>query len=422
MSTPALTMEDVCARQNARRALHQVLRNRGAPGVDRVRTTDPQLRSEEFLRITVESLKRGTYEPKPVRRVAIPKPGGGSRPLGIPTVGDRVVQQMIAQVLAPVLESVSSESSFAYRRGRGPIDAVKAAVRHGQAGYVYVADLDLVACFDHLPHKLILARLGPLVDGEILDLVQKFLQSGVRVGGEDLLPSTAGTPQGGPLSPLLCNLVLDPMDQALERRGHLFIRYADDVKILLKSKAAAKRVAYWFTDYLWREFGLKVHPLRNDDGSQGKSKVTHITNADLLGFSVLSDWNLSVSGKRIPILKTRIKQRFQDDTEYPSVQRKVVYLNDAVRGWCAYYRDARLPVPLLVDLNEFLLGLIQNSHPRRNAGRMGIPSVRSHVSGLYGRNEEASPPKGLQEFGITGFLETFSRIKGKTVRGSQKQG
>jgi RNA-directed DNA polymerase len=329
---------------------------------------------------------------------------------------------MIAQVLAPVLESVSSESSFAYRRGRGPIDAVKAAVRHGQAGCVYVADLDVLGCFDHLPHRLILARLGPLVDGEILDLVQMFLQSGVRVGGEDLLPSTAGTPQGGPLSPLLCNMVLAPLDLELEHRGHLFFRYADDIKIFLKSKTAAKRVAYWCSDYIWREFRLEVHPLRNDDGSQGKSKVIHIINADLLGFRVLPDWNLSVSGKRIPILKSRIEQRFKDDTEYPSFERKVVYLNDAVRGWCAYYRDARLPVPLLADLDEFLLGNIWRSYPGRKAGRTDIPPVCDHVSGLYGRNEETSMTKCLQEFGISGFLETFSRIKRETVRDSQKHG
>ena len=148
--------------------------------------------------------------------------------------------------------------------------------------------------------------------------------------------------------------------------------------------------------------------------------MTHITNEDLLGFCVLPDWNLSVSGKRIPILKSRIEQRFQDDTEYPSFERKVVYLNDAVRGWCAYYGDARLPVPLLVDLDEFLLRNVWRSRPGRVAGRTDIPPVCNQVSGLFGRNEETSTTKCLQEFGISGFLETFSRIKRETVRGDRK--
>ena len=408
MGYARVNIEDVCDPLNIQRAVRRVGVKNGAAGIDGVIARDPRLRSRAFLFKTIESITRGDYRPSPTKRVAIAKSGGGHRLLGIPTVRDRVTQQAVAQVLGPVLERLSSEFSFAYRRGRGPADAVRTVRSYAQSGCPVVADLDIVGCFDHLPHRLILDQLSPLVDGAILDLVQRFLKSGIRVGGK-YLPSDEGTPQGGPLSPQLCNVALGPLDRQLEAEGLRFVRFADDIKILMESETAAMDVVRWLTDYLLRDFNLRVHPLIKEDGTQGKSKVIGIHDADILGFSILPNWELTVAERRIPFLKLKLVHTLRIQKDFPTWDSRLEKLNKCIRGWIQYYdRHAYIPLSMLIELDEALLEQVRISHANRYRAITGLRSENAHVP----ERQKADPAgwriKVLHALGIYGFLETAS--------------
>lgn len=235
-------MEAVVERQNLLRALAAVERNQGAAGVDGVSTRElrPLLRSR-WAEIKA-SLPAGTYQPAPVRRVEIPKSGGGRRLLGIPTVVDRLIQQAVHQVRSPIWDKNFSAHSYGFRPGRGARDAVKAAQSHVQSGKRWVVDMDLEKFFDRVNHDVLRARVARRVqDARVLKLIRRYLQSGVMVGGL-VEARTEGTPQGGPLSPLLSNILLDDLDKELEGRGHTFCRYAEDCNIYVRSKRAGERV------------------------------------------------------------------------------------------------------------------------------------------------------------------------------------
>jgi RNA-directed DNA polymerase len=222
-------MEEVCARENMQAALKRVVRNGGAPGIDGMAVEDllPYCR-EHWTRIR-EDLLGGTYRPEPVRRVEIPKPGGkGTRTLGIPTVVDRMIQQALLQVLTPVFDPTFSDASYGFRPGRSAHDAVRRARAHIAAGHRWVADLDIEKFFDRVNHDILMSRVARrLKDKRVLRLIRRYLQAGTMEGGL-VSPRREGTPQGGPLSPLLSNIYLDDLDKELERRDHLFVRYADD--------------------------------------------------------------------------------------------------------------------------------------------------------------------------------------------------
>ncbi|QGP93946.1 Reverse transcriptase [Neomoorella glycerini] len=230
------------ARENMLAALKRVERNGGAPGVDGIPTERlrDQIRAE-WPRIR-EELLAGTYRPKPVRRVEIPKPGGGKRMLGIPTVMDRLIQQALLQVLTPIFEPQFSEASYGFRPGRKAHDAVKKARQYVEEGYEWAVDLDIEKYFDRVNHDILMARVARKVaDKRVLTLIRRYLQAGVMVNGV-VMETAEGTPQGGPLSPLLANILLDDLDKELEKRGHKFVRYADDCNIYVKSKRAGERV------------------------------------------------------------------------------------------------------------------------------------------------------------------------------------
>ena len=223
-----MALEEVLRRENLRRAYQRVRSNRGAPGVDGLTVQElSAYLHREWPRIR-EELLSGTYQPQPVRKVAIPKPGGGTRTLGIPTVLDRLIQQAILQVLQSRFEPDFSEASFGFRPGRSTHDAVRQAREHIAAGYRWTVDLDLEKFFDRVNHDVLMHRLSRRVeDKRLLALIGRYLRAGLLEGGV-VSPRTEGTPQGGPLSPLLSNILLDDLDQELERRGHRFVRYADD--------------------------------------------------------------------------------------------------------------------------------------------------------------------------------------------------
>jgi group II intron reverse transcriptase/maturase len=269
--------EQIFSRDNLLAALDRVQANKGAPGVDGMTVED----LSDHLRAHWEGIRakreRGTYRPSPVKRVEIPKPGGGVRLLGVPTVLDRFIQQAMAQVLGPLFEPTFSDHSYGFRPGRSAHDAVQAAQGIIQDGYTWVVDIDIEKFFDTVNHDRLMARKKQTVqDKRVLRLTNEYLKAGVMVNGV-VLDTGEGTPQGSPLSPLLSNIVLDELDRKLEERGHCFVRYADDCNIYVKSERAAQRVLESTTRFIEKRMRLKVN--------QDKSAADRATNRQFLGFS-----------------------------------------------------------------------------------------------------------------------------------------
>jgi RNA-directed DNA polymerase len=327
-----MVMEEVLRRENLIRALRRIQSNKGAPGIDgmTVEELTPYLK-EHWPRIR-EELLEGRYEPQPVKRVEIPKPGGrGVRLLGIPTVLDRLIQQAILQVLSPIFDPQFSGSSYGFRPGRGCHDALKAARGHVEAGYRWVVDVDLDKFFDRVNHDVLMARVARRVkDKRLLRLLRRYLTSGVMVEGV-IQPREEGTPQGSPLSPLLSNILLDELDKELERRGHRFCRYADDCNIYVKSKAAGERVMESLTRFLGKRLRLKVN--------RDKSAVDRPWKRDFLGYSMT--WHnqprLKVASDSIKKIKAHIREVIRKGRGR-SLRKVMEELTPLLRGWVNYFR------------------------------------------------------------------------------------
>ncbi|MDT8396921.1 MAG: group II intron reverse transcriptase/maturase, partial [bacterium] len=264
-------------KENLQRALKRVESNRGAPGVDGMGVGELRSYLKDHWAEIREALESERYRPSPVKRVEIPKPGGGKRRLGIPTVLDRFLQQAIAQVLMPLFEPHFSPYSYGFRPGRSAHDAVRQAQTHMQEGYDWVVDIDLESYFDRVNHDMLMARVARVMkDKRVLKLIRKYLQSGVMIHGV-VVKTEEGTPQGGPLSPLLSNILLDDLDKELEKRGHRFVRYADDCNIYVRSRRAGERVMGSMGKFLEQKLKLKIN--------RKKSKVDRAQQVKFLGFS-----------------------------------------------------------------------------------------------------------------------------------------
>jgi len=280
--SPARThrlMEEVCERENLKAALRQVKGNKGSAGVDGVTIGQLTGYLKQHWPVIREQLLNGTYEPKPVRRVEIPKPDGGVRKLGIPTVLDRFIQQAVMQVLQRQWDSTFSDHSYGFRPGRSAHQAVAQAQQYIAEGHGWCVDLDLEKFFDRVNHDKLMGQIAKRVeDKQLLKLIRAFLNAGVMENGL-VSPSVEGTPQGGPLSPLLSNLVLDELDRELERRGHRYLRYADDCNIYVRSQRAGQRVMESVTRFITQELKLKVN--------EAKSAVARPQERKFLGFRFL---------------------------------------------------------------------------------------------------------------------------------------
>jgi len=342
VTQPALhddLMERVLDRANLRRAWKRVKANRGAPGMDGMRIEDFAEFARSHWAEIRQQLADGSYQPQPVRRVDIPKPGGGERLLGIPTVMDRVIQQAIAQVLTPIFDPGFSESSFGFRPGRSAHGALRQVQGHLQAGYRIACDLDLAKFFDNVRHDVLMARVARKVgDKRLLVLVGRYLRADVLVG-ESIQVTALGTPQGGPLSPLLANILLDDLDKELEGRGHRFVRYADDLLILVKSQRAGERVKNSVTRFLTGTLKLVVN--------EQKSRVVKTDQAKFLGFNFRGT-KLRWCDRAFEDFKHNIRT-LTGRSWGVSMAHRFYKLAQYIRGWMGYFgiSDYYRPIPEL---------------------------------------------------------------------------
>ena len=339
-------MEEVCGRENCLRALRRVKANKGSPGIDGMRVGAlPDYLKQHWPAIR-EQLLGGTYQPQAVRRVEIAKPEGGVRKLGIPTVLDRFIQQAVMQVLQGRWDRTFSEHSHGFRPQRSAHQAVAKAQQYIAAGQRWVVDLDLEKFFDRVNHDKLMAAIARRVsDKRMLKLIRVFLESGVMENGL-VSPVEKGTPQGGPLSPLLSNLVLDELDRELERRQHRFVRYADDCNIYVASERAGKRVMHSVTGFLRRRLKLKVN--------EAKSAVARPQERKFLGFSFTS--RAKPKRRIAPTALLRCKQRVRELTRRTrgiSVEQMTKELATYLRGWKGYFGFCQTP-SVLRRLEEWM--------------------------------------------------------------------
>ena len=329
-------MEQVVARENMLAALQRIEKNKGAPGPDGISVdTLREYLKRNWGRIKTELLS-DAYKPQAVRRVEIPKPDGGTRLLGIPNVVDRLIQQALLQVLTPIFDPTFSEFSFGFRPGRSAHNAVRAAREYIETGYDWVVDIDLAKFFDQVNHDKLMVRVWKRIkDKRVLHLIRRYLQAGVMLNGV-VVATEEGTPQGGPLSPLLANIMLDDLDKLLEERGLRFCRYADDCNVHVRSRRAGERVMSGIRKFVEGRLGLRIN--------EEKSKVDRPHNRKFLGFSVyrMKGIHIRVAPKAIERFKKRIREITARSNGW-SIEQRIHVLSDYLRGWMQYFRLAKTP-------------------------------------------------------------------------------
>jgi RNA-directed DNA polymerase len=339
-------IERMLERGNLLKALQAVEANRGAAGVDGTEVEQLRKHLREHWAEIREQILNGSYEPRPVRRVDIPKPGGGTRMLGIPTVLDRLIQQAIHQILSPLWEEGFSAHSYGFRPGRSAAQAVKAAQGHIQSGKRWVVDVDLEKFFDRVNHDVLMARVARKVkDQRLLKLIRRYLESGIMQQGL-VEPRSEGTPQGGPLSPLLSNILLDDLDKELEQRGHRFCRYADDCNIYVGSRRAGERVMDSLTRFLWERLKLTVN--------LKKSTVDRPWNRKFLGFSmtVQRECRVRVAPQAVERFKEAMREKFREGRGR-NLRAFLESLKPKLRGWASYFSVAETR-RVFEDLDQWL--------------------------------------------------------------------
>lgn len=380
---PILTdlVEQVVGRENLIRAWKRVRANKGSPGIDGMTVDDlTGYLKENWPRIRDELL-RGEYRPQPVKEVLIPKPDGGTRRLGIPTVMDRFIQQAIQQVLGSVYDPTFSEHSYGFRPRRRAHQAVEQAKRYIAEGYEWVVDMDLKKFFDRVNHDILMGRLAIRIgDKRVLRVIRRYLQAGIMVNGV-VQERWEGTPQGGPLSPLLSNILLDELDKELERRGHRFCRYADDANIYVKSERAGGRVFASIEEFLFKRLKLRVN--------REKSAVARYHERGFLGFGFTSGKTLKVKATENSL--DRLKERVREITRRSrgiSLTQVIKELQEYLRGWIGYFQLVET-LSVLQDLDGWIRRRlrcfvakqwINNCHTRyKNLMRLGVNDEQARM-------------------------------------------
>ena len=418
-------MEVVVEGENMRWAYKRVMANKGSAGIDDMSVEDlkPYLQIH-WARIKVELLE-GRYQPQPVLRVEIPKPGGGKRPLGIPTVVDRLIQQAIQQVLAPIFDPGFSEHSYGFRPGRSAHQAVLQAREYVAGGKRWVVDLDIEKFFDRVNHDILMSRVARKIkDKRLLLLIRRYLQSGVMEGGV-VSPTREGTPQGGPLSPLLSNILLDELDKELEKRGHSFCRYADDCNVYVQSKRAGERVMVSIARFLEKRLRLKLN--------EKKSTVDRPWKTSFLGYSVTFDRlpRLRPAPETVKRLKGKLKASFRQ-RKGSSLQAVIEGMNPQLRGWINYYGLSETK-SVFEDLDGWLRRRYrcviwrQWKRSRTRAKRLrsrGLEEVRAAKSAYNGRGpwwnsgashmNQAFPKSFFDTLGLVALLDQILVFQGSS--------
>lgn len=417
-------LDKVLQRENMLRALARVEQNKGAAGVDGMTVGELRAHLREHWPRIREELLGGTYRPQPVRRVNIPKPGGGgTRALGIPTVLDRVLQQALLQELQLIFDPTFSEGSFGFRPGRGAFQAIERARAHIAAGWRWVVDLDLEKFFDRVNHDVLMARVARRVqDRRVLRLIRRFLEAGVMEGGL-VSQHTEGTPQGGPLSPLLSNILLDELDKELEQRGHRFVRYADDCNVYVQSQAAGERVMASLERFLRERLRLKVN--------RDKSAVARPWERKFLGYTVTQEKRpkLKVAPQSVKRLRDKLQPIFRAGRGRP-LARTIEALDRILTGWRSYFRKAEV-LRIFEDLDGWIRRKLrcilwrQWKRPNireRQLKRRGISPADAKSAAYNGRGPwynagspwvgKAIPTAELRKLGLVSLVEAQRRLAG----------
>jgi len=397
-------MERICERGNLNRAYKRVKANKGAPGIDGMTVEELYGWLKEHGEELVGRLLDGSYEPRPVLGQEIEKPGGGKRRLGIPTVVDRLVQQAMLQVLEGILDPTFSESSYGFRRGRNAHQAVKQAAEYVAEGRGVVVDIDLEKFFDRVNHDMVMARLARHVsDKRLLHIVRRFLEAGMMWDGV-CVERHEGTPQGGPLSPLLANLLLDDLDKELERRGHRFCRYADDCNIYVRTQKAGERVMASVTRFLEGELRLRVN--------REKSAAALVQERQFLGYRILWDGRLAIAPRSLERAKRRIREITRRNRGI-SLERMIGELNSYLTGWVTYFRYAACKRHLR-RLDEWIrrklrcIRLKQRKRAKPIADflqSLGVPEWNAWILALSGKGwwRKSGTPQANQAMSIAWF-------------------
>jgi len=418
----ASLLEAALERSNMLCAYERVVANQGAPGVDGLTVSEFKTWLQAHWAKVREALLAGEYQPAAVRKVEIPKPQGGVRTLGIPTVLDRLIQQALHQVMQPLFDPAFSPSSYGFRPGRNAHQAVKAARQYVAEGRRWVVDLDLEKFFDRVNHDVLMARVERKVkDRRVLKLIRRYLEAGMMEGGV-ASARTEGTPQGGPLSPLLSSILLDDLDRELERRGHRFCRYADDCNIYVGSKQTGQRVMSAITAFLERKLKLKV----NAD----KSAVARPWERKFLGYSLT--WHKKPKLKIAPQSRKRLAEKIrqmQRQARGQSLKQVIERLNPVLRGWMAYFRLTEVK-GVLEELDGWLRrklrALLWRQWKRvytrvRNLMKAGLDKQRAWQSAPNGRGpwwnggashmHHAYPNSWFDRMGLVSLLDTQQRFQ-----------
>ncbi len=413
----ASLMERVVDPVNMEGAYRKVVANKGAPGVDSMTVHQLAGHLKQYWPTLRERLLADAYHPSPIRATTIPKPKGGTRQLGIPTVTDRLIQQALSQVLMPIFDPGFSESSYGYRPKRSAKQAVSAMKAHVTAGHRWVVDLDLEAFFDRVNHDLLMARVARRVDDKrVLRLIRRYLEAGMFQHGLPT-PRRRGTPQGGPLSPLLANILLDDMDKALERRGHRFCRYADDLQVYVRSQRAGERVMASLSDFLGSSLKLTVN--------RAKSAVDRPWNRGYLGYTLTRHKRpkLTLAKASLQHLMQRVREILKRGRGR-NIRRVIEELTPVLRGWASYFSlvDVKRPLEALDQWMRRRLRCViwrQWKRPqtrRRKLLALGLDEQRAWRSAGNGRGpwwnagashmNQALPRKWFDRLGLISVLDT----------------
>ncbi len=418
-------MELVVERSNLQKAYSQVMRNRGAPGIDGLRCEDLKDWLQRHWQSVKVALLDGTYLPRAVRRVDIPKPQGGVRTLGVPTVVDRLIQQALHQVMQPIFEPTFSDSSYGFRPGRSAGQAVRRAAGYIREGRRWVVDMDLEKFFDRVNHDVLMHRVARRIeDRHVLTLIRRFLQAGMMADGIETARAQ-GTPQGGPLSPLLSNILLTDLDRELERRGLAFCRYADDCNIYVSSERAGQRIMAGMTAFLAERLKLTVNA--------AKSAVARPWQRKFLGYSVTAhkDTRLRIAPESFARLRARVTDLCLRGRGR-SLERTIETLNPILRGWMNYFqhtqgRTAIEEVDVWVRRRLRVIAWRQWKRPRTRESRLrslGLDAHRAWKSSVNGRGpwwnagalhmRHALPPKYFANLGLVSLVDIHQRLQCST--------